>query len=395
MFNFLRKIKRMMREYIEYFMYCLKHFYHKKKSLVWSKKPLENKIVFCNFNGKGYGCNPKYIAEEIIHRNLNYDLVWLVSDDDYFVPKEIRKVKFFSSEACMELSTAKIIINNVKGELNFKKRKDQFYIQTWHAGFSVKKLEKEARKSLPLSYIKESKDESKITDMIVSNSKLQSEDYKNNFWCKAEIFECGLPRNDIYTNCNNEKYILSIKEKLSIPQHYKLLLFAPTFRGGENSYESYDFDPNVILKFLETTRNGKWMILSRFHPNVHIENSLNTNNIRDVSYYSDTQDLLLISDILVTDYSSVMFEFTQMRKEVYLYIPDFDEYKKIRGFKKAFYELELPRCKTFEELKESIKSFDEKKYAIISEQLRKKYSEFDRGNAASLIVDRIEKIMNK
>lgn len=108
----------------------------------------KNKVVFTNYYGKGYGDNAKYIAEEIIKQNIRLDLVWLVNDLDYHVPNEIRKVKYDTIASIYEMVTAKVWIDNCRKQIYVRKRKSQFYIQTWHGDIGFKKVEKEAKKSL-------------------------------------------------------------------------------------------------------------------------------------------------------------------------------------------------------------------------------------------------------
>ena len=104
-----------------------------------------HKIVLNNFQGRGYGDSPKYIAEEIIRQKLPDDLVWLVADLNMELPSGIRKVKLQSVRASYELSTAKVIISNVKVALPYHKKRSQFYIQTWHGSMAFKAIEKDAQ----------------------------------------------------------------------------------------------------------------------------------------------------------------------------------------------------------------------------------------------------------
>ena len=99
-----------------------------------------NKIVFDNFLGKGYGCNPKYIAEEIIKEQLDYELVWPVKDIKSEMPQQIRKVKYGSIRALYELATAKVWIDNVRNYKGIDKKEQQFYIQKWHWSIGLKKV---------------------------------------------------------------------------------------------------------------------------------------------------------------------------------------------------------------------------------------------------------------
>ena len=141
----------------------------------------QNKIVFVNFLGRGYGDSPKYIAEEILRQSLPYDLVWLVYNMNDIFPNGIRKVKFYSLKSRYELSTARVIISNTKGRLPYFKRKSQYYIQTWHGGFGVKYIEKDIEQFLPKEYVRDSKYDSSITDLILSGSDFQTQVIKKSF----------------------------------------------------------------------------------------------------------------------------------------------------------------------------------------------------------------------
>ena len=193
---------------------AVRGFYYSTRTDIYAllnafSKVQPTKIVFNNFNGKGYGDNPKYIAAEILKRNLSYDLVWIVNDDNIVLPKSIRKVKAGTFKCSYELSTAKVFINNVKNKLPFLKKKEQYYIQTWHGSFPLKFIEKEAESLLPAQYIKQSMKDSSKTDVVLSGSSMLSEVIRNSFWFSGEIFNCGQPRDDIYFNSTPEEILAS------------------------------------------------------------------------------------------------------------------------------------------------------------------------------------------
>ena len=182
----------------------LKYIFGQIVNNILAVLPKRNKIVFVNFLGRGYGDSPKYIAEEIMRQSLPCDLVWLVYDMNDFFPDGIRKVKFYSLKSRYELSTARIIISNTKARLPYSKKKTQYYIQTWHGGFGVKYIEKDIEQFLPDDYVRDSKYDSSITDLILSGSDFQTQVIKNSFWYDGEIFMKGIPRNDIFFNFTRE-----------------------------------------------------------------------------------------------------------------------------------------------------------------------------------------------
>ena len=275
--------------------------------------PVRKKIIFLNFWGRGYGDNPKYIAEEIIHQGLPYDMVWLVYDMSCEMPSKIRKVKYCSFKSRIELATARVIISNVKGGLSFRKRQKQYYIQTWHGGFGVKPIEKEMESSLSEQYVRSSKYDSSITDLILSGSEFQTKVIKDAFWYDGEIFKKGVPRNDVLFNVTEEK-VHQLKQKYGIRGAEKIVLYAPTFRD-DNSSEAYHLDAGMLLESLEERTSYHWKAIIRLHPLAASYRDIfrYDNQIIDGSGFPDAQELLVMSDLLITDFSSMMMDFAIMK----------------------------------------------------------------------------------
>ena len=217
--------------------------------------PVSNrKIVFASYNGQGYGDSLKYIAEELLRRNLHYDLVWLVNDMGASFPKGIRSVRYLSLRARIELCSAKVIIRNTKNGLYFPKRNNQFYLQTWHGDFPLKYIEKEAEDKLYDTYIRASKEDSSMTDLVLAGTRLIHQIIRDSFWYDGDIFDAGSPRNDIYFNVNQDK-CHSIKEKMNISAETHVALYAPTFRNEKEA--SPYFNPEEVLYSLKKVSSGE------------------------------------------------------------------------------------------------------------------------------------------
>lgn len=305
----------------------------------------ENKVVVSNYVGKGYGDNAKYIVEELLNRNKNIDIVWLINDvssSDNF-PPQIRLVKINSIRSIYEQVTAKIWIDNVRKQSFVLKRKKQYYIQTWHGGIPLKKIEYDAFNSIGLRYINNMINDNRMIDLMVSNSKYTSNLYRTAFKYNGEILETGIPRNDCFISKMNELKLSAYSKLKFIDKQTKILLYVPTFRI-DYSNNPYDIDFDKVLKLLEKKYNCKWKIMIKLHPNVPLEYKLsncNNKNICNVSNYNDTQELESISDIIITDYSSLMFEALEINKPVVLYCKDYIEY--IKNDREFYYDLsELP-----------------------------------------------------
>jgi len=353
-----------------------------------------NKVVFINFDGRGYGCNPKYIAEEILRRSLPWDLVWLVENPDECVPKGIRKATFGNRQGIFEVATAKVIVTNVKTDLHLIKKRNQYVIQTWHGSYGAKLVEKEAEEKLPSGYIRESKRNSRQTDLVLSNSEAMTRLIKESFWYDGEILECGLPRNDMLFSPDAEK-VAKIKAELGLSRETKLVLYAPTFRDG-GSMDAYGLDCEAIL---EKLRSGgeDWRILTRLHPNVCTAQSPFPENeyIINATHYPDIQELLLASDILITDYSSTPFEFAAMGKQVYIFATDIASYQTQRGLKDDFFTTPYPVNTTNEELLKQIDLYSPELEAEQAAKFMACFGGADKGNAAQKVVDHIEQVVSK
>lgn len=357
---------------------------------------VKNKVVFNNFNGRGFGENPQYIAQEIINQELPYELVWLVSDTNTSMPLSIRKVKFDTIKAAYELATARVIVSNVKNALPYVKKKDQYYIQTWHGKLPFKYIEGECEEKLEKRYVRESKKDSQKIDLILSGCSLDTEIFQKHFWYSGEVLEKGLPKYDMLFN-TDEEHVFSIKKALGIEKNNKVVLYAPTFRDN-NRYDAYDLNINALVDCLEKKTGFKWLIIIRMHPNVNESaNSYNYNDsIINGSIISNPQELVLASDLLITDYSSIMVDFMMLEKPVFLYTSDFEEYKRERGLRTIYNELPFERANTNEELIKTINDIDFELYRKKEIKfMKERVCSFDDGHAAENVVERIKSIIER
>lgn len=348
-----------------------------------------HKIVFSNFNGRGYGDSPKYIAEEILRRELGYDLVWLVNDLQEEMPRGVRKVPLFTRRGRYELSTAKIIINNVKIPLPYEKKAGQYYIQTWHGDFPLKFIEGEIEHKLDPFYVDGSKLESTQIDLLLSGTKLMSNVYRNAFWYDGEIFEFGLPRNDVFFR-DNQHQVCLLKNGLRIIPSSRIALYAPTFRNGLFLFGLPDFES--LHRKLESTTNNTWVIIVRFHPNDQSRTSEITFSdwLIDGSSLPDMQDLEVASDLLITDYSSSVYDFLLQQKPIIRFASDLEHYKEERGLRGVYWALPIPLCINNEQLLKALPSVFTSEYIkCISKFTSDKLGSFDKGDAAARVVDRI------
>ncbi len=356
------------------------------KYLFWGMKVQKNKIIFVN---EYYNCNPKSIAEELLKQKLPYKLIWLSDYKISDIPSIIKKSRKSDIEGAYHLSTAKIIIFNSKGDkIRFIKKKSQFVIQTCHGSFPLKFVEAECADKLPKEYVMNSMADSKMTDLVLSDGRWTSEFIRKALWYKGEILENGYPRNDIYFNAN-DKYKDIIRNKLGIANR-KVVIYAPTFRDN-GDMSCYGLDGKRLLSNLVKRTGDDWCLLVRSHPNLwgkRLPLEFDE-NIIDVSLYPDAQQLFLVSDILITDYSSIMIDFILMHRPVFIFATDENSYVKQRGIRPEFYRLPFLHSTDNEELFMNMEKVDFSN--PYSDDFMQFYGSVDSGNASESVVNRILK----
>lgn len=379
---------------------AIKGLRHKLLIKMYSALPIKNnKIIMWSNSFRSYGCNPKYIAEHILENYPNeFDIVWVIDADipvPESIPQGIRVVRYFSKEYLYELHTAKFIICNARTSSSYfwHKRKGQVYIQTWHSSLRLKTIEKDAEKTLPENYIMAAKGDSQKIDYIISGCSFSSKIFRESFWYDGPVIECGTPRIDYLLKETNSKALL---EKANLSDEYKYILYAPTFRS-DDEYE-YNFDFEKLVCAFENHFGGKWKVLYRLHPNLifKIKEHKLPDVCIDVCGYSDMQELIAISDFMITDYSSCMFDMMYIKKPCLLYMPDFEEYtKKERDLYFNIKELPFIKAYTEDEIFEAVENYDEDRYQIDIDSFLGKIGSFENGTACKTIAELIVKEREK
>lgn len=348
-------------------------------------------IMLWSNSFKHYGCSPKYIAEYILKYYPNkYDLVW-VFEKGVEVPTEfpaqIKIVRYFSIGYLKLLHTAKFIVCNMRtGNSYFwKKRKGQVYIQTWHSSLRLKKIEKDAIDSLGKDYEKSAFEDSSKIDLLLSGCDFSTEIFRRAFWYDGEIMKSGTPRSDILINA--PKYIRKkIFEYYNIPVNNKLVLYAPTFRDNKKA-DLFGMNFDKLSVALKST-NHEWTIGYRLHPN--ILESVQTDGYINMSNYSDMQELICAADLLITDYSSCMFDMATAKKPCLLYAPDLERYmNNERGMYFDIRQLPFPLAESIDELCEIVNNFNIRKYEADLQKFNDTIGSYEDGHASERVVEYI------
>ncbi|MBP1949054.1 CDP-glycerol glycerophosphotransferase family protein [Virgibacillus litoralis] len=354
----------------------------------------QNKVFLFSYYGSQYGCSPKYITDYIkkYYPGDRFDVVWAFNDPDSKKHlSHVKKVKIMSLRYFYELCTSKVVITNYRTTGLFVKRKKQYYIQTWHSSLRLKHIEKDAEAVLPPSYVKMAKKDSAKCDLLLSGCKYSTAIFKRSFWYGGEIFEHGTPRNDLLFKRNPDKRA-DVLEKLNLVSGSKVLLYAPTFRKN-NNLEVYNIDWSLLVRQLESRFGNEWTILVKLHPHLTAESGKLTygDHVKDVTSYDDIQELLLAADVLISDYSSLIFDYSITKRPCFLYVPDLEEYT--RQDRKLYFDItDLPfiSATSNNDLLEKVATFDYVPYRKEIEKFLYKIGTFEDGNASKQLVKRID-----
>lgn len=378
------------------------------KSLIWSflkyilrvfaVLPIDKKkLLFISFGGNQYSCSPKYISEYLINNYPNkFSIVWAFKEPEKFVELESKGIKTVSVNSIsfiVEFYTSRIIITNDSLYPFLKKRKNQIGIQTWHGGGAYKKVgrnttlySKGASKQLTKSM--------QNMDLYLSSCERFSQCLiRDAFLYDGEVLEKGLPRNDFLLNQTDNKN--KIRDFYGIPHENIVILYAPTFRQNFNS-ETYNLNYINLIEAVKEKYNKECTVLYRVHHKVRESQSLyfQLNKLVDVSQYPDMQEILNDSDILITDYSSSMWDFSLMYKPCFIFATDLDCYKQERDFYTPINQWPFPVASNNDELINNLSNFNELKYNADVRAHHKLLGNFETGQATESVVKYIVKNCN-
>lgn len=352
------------------------------------EKPDEKTVVFEAFQGRSIACNPKALYEEMRsnEKYKDYTLIWSLRNTERTDLKgeNISVVKFESFSYYKALAKAKYWIFNSNTRPFLKPRTGQIFVQTWH-GTPLKKIgcdvEKTGNAMTKFSQINQIyTEESKKISYMISPSDYCTEKFISAFKMKDvnkedRVLTTGYPRNDFLFK-KTEKDCMEIKEKLNIPENKKVILYAPTFRDNKYSAAAgFELANYIDFHMARKILGEDYVVLFRAH--YFISQKLDASEYKgfvyDVSKVEDINTLYVISDILVTDYSSVFFDYANLKRPIIFFMADYSEYKNnLRDFYFDIEQLPGPVVRRQEQLFEYIKKFSE------DFTVDEKYSNFNR-----------------
>lgn len=309
----------------------------------------EHMVIFISFHGRSYSDNPRAIYEYMRtqERFKDYRYIWFIkkkNQNGMSIPgAEIKSYRSFAY--FYYLSRAKYWIINIKMPEFIKKKKDQVYLQTWH-GTPLKRLGRDIQVGKDGTFYRThmsyqemihsyDDDVSKYTYMISPNH-FCTEVFQSAFGINRErLIETGYPRNDFMTNIEDSQ-ILDIKRKLNLPLDKKIILYAPTWRDNSYNMSGYTFELKADFRLWKEKLGEDYILL--FKPHYTIINKYQDDEtlkgfLYSMSAEAEINELYVISDVLITDYSSVFFDYAILNRPIYFYMYDLKEYaEELRGF---------------------------------------------------------------
>lgn len=362
--------------------------------IFWIFPVEKNKVFLLNELSNTYGDSLKYIDLYLKkHRKEKYKVVFSVKEG-YKGPEYDKIVRPGSFSYFKEILTSGTIITNAGGISYLPKRKQQLVINTWHGGGPYKKTSTDVYDNY--WYRKEVQMNCNNTDYILSSCRNFTKVEARSMGFKEEqCIPVGLPRNDVLFADHND-IAMKVRSFYSIPADKKFILYAPTFRSSSNQSTSkmisnyIDLDVDSLLSSLKERFGCEWVCGIRLHPKLSDVDMGGINAI-NCTAYPDMQELLCCADAIITDYSSLMWDYSFTYRPVFLYAPDIEKYERERGFYLPVAEWPYPLAKSNQEMKDIILSFDQEKYTEAVKKHHIDTESYESGSACAKIVELIEK----
>ncbi len=366
-------------------------FYQRQRT-----QPVRDMIVFDSLRGMRYSCNPRAIFEELRHREPNLEFVWTSADGQFPPPEGARTVLMSSREHYEALARARVVVANSRMLPWYRKRDGQTYLQTWH-GTPLKTL------GFDLNTLTEHRGRGweEITvdvaqwDVLISPNPYTTRIMRSAYQYQGKIWETGYPRNDVLKSPDADKRGAAVRAGLGITPDKRVVLYAPTWRDdlivGDLPKRVYELALDV--KRARAALGHDHVLLLRAHHFMATDRAWQRGDgfVKDVSDYPDIADLYLAADVLVTDYSSAMFDFAGTGKPMLFFAYDVERYgDEVRGF---YFDLEAqapgPVLRTSDEVVAALRAGAYDQHADAYAAFVKTYCPYDDGFASARVIERL------
>lgn len=361
-------------------------------------------VVFESFHGKQFSDNPRAIYEYMKNHYPEYKLYWS-ADRRYlhlFRDRDLKLARRFSIKWLIVMTRAKYWVVNSRLPLWIPKSDRIIYVQTWH-GTPLKRLATDMDEvympgTNTIKYKRNFLKETSKWDYLISPNAYSTNIFKRAFQFNKTVIESGYPRNDFLINYNDKPTILRIKKKCQLPLNKKVILYAPTWRDNQfYGRGRYKFNLQMNLRQMKEELGDDYVILLRMHYLVAENLDLTgfEDFVFDLSSHEDIRELYLISDVLITDYSSVFFDYANLKRPMIFFVYDIEEYRdKLRGF---YFDFEKkapgPLVQTTDEIVSIIKELENNGFIPVktADEFYKKFCYLEDGRASKRVVETIFK----
>ncbi|WP_242903066.1 CDP-glycerol glycerophosphotransferase family protein [Actinomadura terrae] len=358
--------------------------------------PIREMAVFDAYKGRQYSCNPRGIYDELRRRDTGIECVWVTENGQFGKPTGARTVLAGTREHYEALARARYVFGNWSQQRWFAKREDQTYVQCWH-GTPLKKLgydvkEMPFKRTEGLNWMEHDVPQ---WDLLLSQNAFSVPLFRRAFGYDGEILESGYPRNDILNSPHRDEIAHAVRRRLGIPPGKKVVLYAPTWRDDFHlTIGKRAFRLELDVDRFRTALGRDHMLLLRTHYLVTDRPRWRPGDcVLDVSVYPDISELFLISDVLVTDYSSAMFDFAVTGRPMLFYTYDLERYRDhVRGF---YFDFEAeapgPLLATSREVIDALAepAALDAGFGAARAAFAARYCPLDDGRAASRVLDRV------
>ncbi|TDB84382.1 glycosyltransferase [Actinomadura sp. KC216] len=358
--------------------------------------PVRELALFDAYKGRQYSCNPRGIYEELRRRETDLEFVWVTENGQFGKPAGARTVLTGTREYYEALARARYVIGNWSQQEWFTKRDDQTYVQCWHGtplkklGYDVKRMP--YKRTEGVDWMEHDVPQ---WDLLLSQNEFSVPLFRKAFGYDGEVLVSGYPRNDILHSPNREEIASAVRRRLGIPEGKKVVLYAPTWRDdfhhaiGKRAFR-LEFDIDRFRAMLGRDH----VLLLRTHYLVTDRPKLRPGDcVIDASVYPDISELYLISDVLVTDYSSSMFDFAVTGRPMVFFTYDLERYRDhVRGFYFDFdAEAPGPLLSTSQEVMDALREPGalDAGYREVRAAFAARYCPHDDGHAAARVLDRV------
>jgi CDP-glycerol glycerophosphotransferase len=355
----------------------------------------KDKVFFSSYEGKQYSCNPKYIYEQMLAlgiEGLHY--VWEYNNPSC-LPEELQRDEVDTAvhnslPYFYHLITAGTIVTNSGISGSIVLRKSQTCINTWHGGGAYKKVGTAISEDINGTSRKELKLMAENTTYFLSSSRAFTDVMVDStLVCRDKFLEVGMPRNDLFFDSERCRIISDkARQQLGLEPDDRLVLYAPTYRGSSGSQQTEIpmFREDTVLDALVHRFGGTWKLLYRTHYYGGSGRTLSERSL-DVSSYPDMQELLCLADVLITDYSSSIWDFSFTGRPCFLYAPDLKDYRHERDFYSDINTWPGVLAEGEEELLQAIEQFDPGIYESKLQAHQRSLGNCENGTATQRILE--------